>query len=180
MSLGERAFLWAIFACTSRQCNALGIALDELGQDECLQIEAERLAMRDEPPRDIGSVRALLTLALLQVGYQSWSKAWLHVRQAVYFAVDLRRTSPVAAYDEDKTRTILGCFILETLIAGQLGPRPYLRRSDVSSPSLRTSGIDEWETWHPSRHAESAPLDFSHERQLTQAIYRTLPTIFLR
>lgn len=161
---GERAFLWAIFAYTSHQCSALGIASDsseDLVQDDCrspqyLQMEAESLATWDQTQRDIGHVRAFLLLALLKVGCQCWSKAWSFVGQAVYLAIDLGYTSRTAGFDEDETRTVLGCFVLETLIAAKLGRRPYLRRSDMHSATLQTNGIDEWEVWQPSPLSKTA------------------------
>lgn len=50
-------------------------------------------------------------------------------------------------YDDNQSRTVCGCFILETLIAARLSRRPYLRRSDVRLTALEANGIEEWEPW---------------------------------
>lgn len=156
---GERKLLWAILAHTAQSSQSSAMSPpDDQGSQICNQLrdEAESLITNDQPERDIDDVRAFLLLALLHTGCKSWAKAWQYVGQAVYLAVDLGHIARRAGlshgmYDDNRSRTVLGCFVLETLIAARLNRRPYLRRSDICLTALEPNGIEEWEPWQPHR-----------------------------
>jgi len=164
---GERAFLWAVFAYTSHQCNASGIKFDTLRDTEQGYFSSQKLYSRAlsliplEPPvYESGHVRALLILGLLNIGRASWTSAWLLVGRAVYIIMDLRiiqhktqgyATDVFTSIDDGQKRAALGCFLLDTLISARLGRRPYLKRSDFRSIGLiQVDGNEEWEAWQSS------------------------------
>lgn len=163
---GERKLLWAMLAQAAQSCQSPAMSLDDDQEGQIcnrLRDEAESLITNDQPERDLDDVRAFLILALLHIGCRSWAKAWLYVGQAVYLAVDLGHIARRAGlshgmYDDDRSRTVLGCFVLETLIAARLNRRPYLRRSDICLTALEPNGIEEWEPWQPHRGLTVASL----------------------
>ncbi|KAF8861462.1 hypothetical protein BDZ45DRAFT_740236 [Acephala macrosclerotiorum] len=171
VTLGERAFLWAVFAYTSHQCS---IAQSDVPthSSEALCTFAKNLLPVDAAIYEIGHVRSLLLLALLRIGSASWAAAWVLVGQAVYSAIDLRLfpqkahssvNIPFHSLDDGQKRTAMGCFLLDTFVSAQLARRPHLKRSDLQLVGLpQVDGNEEWEPWHSSTIGNS-----QNERSIT-------------
>jgi hypothetical protein len=167
LAAGDCAYLWAIFAYSSYQCDAASIPMDyppdstkvRPSSPHLLSV-AESLIPLDPLGFKPGHIRALLLLSLLKMGQNAWTSAWVFVGRAIYMAIDLgiipqevgkSSSKNDILLDDGQKRTALGCFALDTLIAAHLGRRPYLRKSDLPLIGLlQTDGIEEWEPWQSS------------------------------
>ncbi|CZR53573.1 uncharacterized protein PAC_03452 [Phialocephala subalpina] len=175
---GERAFLWAVFAYASRQC---GNAELQAGgrtshSSETLYTFAKSMIPLHAALYELGHVRSLLLLALVQIGATSWSSAWVLVGQAVYIAIDLQlipqkvpgsASNSPSTLDDGQKRTAMGCFVLDTLISAMLGRRPHLEQSDLRMIGLpQMDGNEEWEPWRASTDGDSQdqPSLLTHRR----------------
>ncbi|KAH8670681.1 hypothetical protein BGZ61DRAFT_592091 [Ilyonectria robusta] len=158
LSRGDCAFLWAVLGYLSHQSDRLNVPTDSSPNQRYTQrlcTIAKDLISDEEEEYQLGHVRALLVLALLQVDRGSWDSAWVVVGRAVSIATCLGvlpmalRQAPIRT-DDGARRVLLGCFILETQIASRLRRRPYFQRSDIQSIGLlQTDGMEEWEAWQP-------------------------------
>ncbi|KIW04200.1 uncharacterized protein PV09_04508 [Verruconis gallopava] len=155
---GDLAFLWAVFAYSTRQNeseSAFGV------ESDCENIAFSLIYSRSQS-YGFGHVRALLLLTLLKVATESWSAAWVLLGQALYLATDLgiisrhRDGSGLSTYQnqlEDSQRRLFhGCFILDTLISTHLKRQSLLTWSDLQSVGpIDIEGLEEWEPWKPPR-----------------------------
>ncbi|KAH6989654.1 hypothetical protein BKA56DRAFT_514199 [Ilyonectria sp. MPI-CAGE-AT-0026] len=158
LSRGDCAFLWAVLGYLSHQSDRLNDPTDSSPNQHYTQrlcTTAKDLISDEEEEYQLGHVRALLVLALLQVDRGSWDSAWVVVGRAVSIATCLGvlpmalRQAPIRT-DDGARRVLLGCFILETQIASRLRRRPYFQRSDIQAIGLlQTDGMEEWEAWQP-------------------------------
>ncbi|KAL6400184.1 4-hydroxyphenylpyruvate [Ilyonectria robusta] len=158
LSRGDCAFLWAVLGYLSHQSDRFNDPTDSSPNQRYTQrlcTTAKDLISDEEEEYQLGHVRALLVLALLQVDRGSWDSAWVVVGRAVSIATCLGvlpmavRQAPIRT-DDGARRVLLGCFILETQIASRLRRRPYFQRSDIQVIGLlQTDGMEEWEAWLP-------------------------------
>lgn len=159
LSRGDCAFLWAVLGYLSHQSDRLNEDPTDSSPNQRytqrLCTTAKDLISDEEEEYQLGHVRALLVLALLQVDRGSWDSAWVVVGRAVSIATCLGilpmtlRQAPVRT-DDGARRVLLGCFILETQIASRLRRRPYFQRSDIQAIGLlQMDGMEEWEAWQP-------------------------------
>lgn len=175
-SLGDRAFLWAVLAFSHQQSRCLDSGTNRKSPPSPTAVESHRIY--DEAYRfildgdrvnhhQLGHVQALLLLALYHMDRRCWDTAWLFVGKAVYLAVYLAQVklaprqqegqpsmlspSPTHRISDSTRRVLLGCFVLETLVAARLGKRTYFRSTDVGQVGLlQVDSIEEWEQWRPN------------------------------
>ncbi|POR31402.1 4-hydroxyphenylpyruvate [Tolypocladium paradoxum] len=163
---GDVAFLWAVLAYSSHETDGENTLHDQnlsgQGLSQAFYAKAMDLVADEHAGLELGHVRALLVLALLQVHRGKHLAAWLAVGRAVYAASSLNilpcksRSTP-AHHNEGTRRTLLGCFALDALMASQLGTRPYYQHSDIAAIGLLpTDGMEEWEPWCPSTQSDKA------------------------
>ncbi|KAJ5794072.1 hypothetical protein N7457_000671 [Penicillium paradoxum] len=161
---GEHAALWAVLALASLQ-DASILATRQISEPVESQMEpsklyttARRLIPPDSGPYEFGHVQALLILGLVKLGQQEWTGSWMLIGQAVRVAhiLNLGRSSPLSApntLDQAKQpgrakHVFLGCFILETLIAGLTSRCPSLRKADLARiGNIDEDGLEEWHPW---------------------------------
>ncbi|KAH7084139.1 hypothetical protein FB567DRAFT_76034 [Paraphoma chrysanthemicola] len=102
---------------------------------------------------EIGHVRALLILTLIDIACGNQDQAWISIGSAIFHVTVLvkpylRQERPTKDLDEGIRRTLLCCMSLDCLVAAWIGLRPYFTRSDiVSIGPLLTDGLEEWEPW---------------------------------
>lgn len=152
----DNAFLWATLAYSSLHNDKIEAARGSFDQNrpvtQNIHQTAKRLVLLESGKYEMGHIRALLMLALLDIASDSWTAAWITIGRAVYAATSMellgRPGQAQRSLDEGVKRTLLGCIALETLIASRLNFRPYFRQSDIQrlGPS-QTDGIEEWEPW---------------------------------
>lgn len=148
MSKGDLAFLWAILAYSSNQVEDQRIR----NSVEPFRIRAADLLAETLEECNLGHVRTYIVLAILQLDRGNRSTAWLAIGQATYVAttVLLSDTSKNnnTQIDEGTKRTLLCCFVLDTLIASWVNSRPYFQRTDLKRIGvLPTDSMEEWEPW---------------------------------
>ncbi|KZL78447.1 C6 transcription factor [Colletotrichum tofieldiae] len=148
MSKSDLAFLWAILACASQHDENQRVR-DSV---EAFRVRAANLLAENLEQHDIGHVRTFLVLTILQLHCGNRSNAWLAVGQATYAATTiLFSDTPEDSHrqiDEGTKRTLLCCFVLDTLIASWVNSRPYFQRADLTKIGmLSTDSTEEWEPW---------------------------------
>ncbi|ROV93667.1 hypothetical protein VPNG_08874 [Cytospora leucostoma] len=153
----SHAELWAALALASYQDASSGIstiryASTGLNQspDELYNI-ARRLIPSEEGAFDIQHARALLLLALINIGKGKESCAWIQVGLAHRIAVDI---SEHLRLDESSSRrataVLMGCCILDTLISVHRGGILSLETAViVEGMSISEDSLDEWQPWAP-------------------------------
>lgn len=159
---GNHAAMWAILALTSFQ-DASASRNDEtrgshnyLLPDELYTL-ARNLIPSETGNFEIGHIQALLILTLVKLGQQDWTAAWILIGQAIRMSSVLALDQPGIAESEAvsgaklnsrRKHVFLGCFVLETLLASQIGRLPELRKEHVTSVGfLDEDGLDEWHPW---------------------------------
>jgi len=158
---GDHAALWAAMAYGKFQHrtinnipHAQGPVADMVWTAERVYAHARSLIPNEEGVLQLGHVQALLILALANLGIDQPGRAWSLVGQAVRIALDLRldhpSDDPLAAL-KSKSRNkhvLLGCFLLDTIIAARLGRRPHLRADDADRVgAVEEDGLEEWDPW---------------------------------
>lgn len=115
---------------------------------------------------DIGHVRALLIMTLINIACGNQKQAWISIgvtscHIAVLARPQLRQERPSSDLDEGVKRTILCCMALDSLVAAWNGVRPYFTRADiVSIGPLLTDGLEEWEPWKSHEPSDHSALGF--------------------
>ncbi|KAK7738364.1 hypothetical protein SLS53_006175 [Cytospora paraplurivora] len=153
----SHAELWAALALASYQDASSGIstvrhASTGLHQspDDLYDI-ARRQVPSEEGAFDIQHARALLLLALVNIGKGKESSAWIQVGLAHRIAVDI---SEHLRLDEPSstraTAVLMGCCILDTLISVHRGGILSLQAAViVEGMSISEDSLDEWQPWAP-------------------------------
>jgi hypothetical protein len=147
----DHAELWSIMALASIQerstrQQSVPTNVDILGI-------AESLVYPVVEDADVGHIGALLTLALVNIALQRLSLAWLllgrAIRAGLWLELDHSRQTSVPSQAADRLRgLVLGCFVVETVLAAQLGAVPNLRTDFIQSLGLiPEEGLDEWQPW---------------------------------
>ncbi|KAL4809489.1 quinic acid utilization activator [Aspergillus unguis] len=156
---GDQAALWAVLAFASIQQASISATRqldvsDDQPNPKQLYAKARSLIPPESGSYQTGHVQALLILSLIKLGQQNWGSAWMLIGQAVRIAQSLGLNSPpTTSANDDKTagrskHVFLGCFVLETLVAAQLGQVPSLRKSDLTKVGLiNEDGLEEWHPW---------------------------------
>ncbi|THC98785.1 hypothetical protein EYZ11_001764 [Aspergillus tanneri] len=159
---GDHAALCAVLALASIQeasisaTRQLPKAAGEQPDPNQLYMTARSLIPGENGVHEIGHAQALLILSLVKLGQQDWAAAWILVGQAIRISQCLGLDHPPylatdAADEAPATRSkhvILGCFVLETLVALQTGQVPSLRRSDLATIGpINEDGLEEWHPW---------------------------------
>ncbi|KFY30421.1 hypothetical protein V493_01915 [Pseudogymnoascus sp. VKM F-4281 (FW-2241)] len=149
---GDLAVLWAVLAHADHQKRAINpyTTINGLDNDwtvDRLYEESKVNIPPEEGDFELGHVQALLILTLLNIGQGRWSGAWLLIGKAVRIAIELGFNH---ATDKKclNAHVLLGCFILDTLVALHLSRIPQLRVSDIRHVgSIDEDGLDEWNPW---------------------------------
>lgn len=152
---GAHAELWAVFAVAAHQDFAWAAAGGHWHSSEQAPDDIYRTA-RDLIPLEngtfeIGHINALLLLAQISLGRQDLTAAWILTGMAVRIALrlGLQRFSPPSK-SRRQTHAIMGCFILDSLVAAMLNSTPHLRSADMTATiSAPESDLDEWQPWNP-------------------------------
>lgn len=157
---GEHATLWAVLTLASFQRTSQ--------QDPGHLFAMAKSLVPTESGYDIGHVQTLLILALVKLGQRDWSAAWTLVGRAISIARYLELDS--GKIPGRSKHVFLACFILDTLVATQLGIRPSLHKEDLAEVSpVGEDGLEEWQPWGGQLHSTQSRLD-SFERGPLRAL----------
>lgn len=121
-----------------------------LSPDE-IYVIARRLVPSEEGDFEIQHARALLLLALINVGKGKKTCAWILVGLAHRIALDV---SELHTNDERSSRrataVLMGCYILDTLISVHRRGMPSLETAGIiEGMSIPEDNLDEWQPWAP-------------------------------
>lgn len=152
------AELWAAMALAAYQdaasttSDAVASETPSLWPDEIYSI-ARRLVPTEEGDFEIQHARALLLLALINVGKGKKTCAWILVGLAHRIALDV---SELCHNDERSSRrataVLMGCYILDTLISVHRRGMPSLETAGIiEGMSVPEDNLDEWQPWAPCK-----------------------------
>lgn len=151
------AELWAAMALASYQdtssitASATGTAEEPSLPSDIVYNIARRLVPSEEGDFEIQHARALLLLALINIGKGKKTCAWILVGLAHRIALDV---SELHSGDERSSRrataVLMGCYILDTLISVHRRGMPSLETAGiVEGMSIPEDNLDEWQPWAP-------------------------------
>lgn len=152
----ELACLWAIFAYSKQQRAQLPSDSDNSPSVDEMRSAARSLIPCEQGPFTIEHVQALLIIVLLDIGLGKWTSAWMLLGFAVsaYLDVTSARGNVVndaatAGQQDQRTGTLQGCFVLDSVISMHLIRSPHLRTEHLEGVKfLDEDGIEEWEPWN--------------------------------
>ncbi|KAJ9649715.1 hypothetical protein H2199_000494 [Coniosporium tulheliwenetii] len=151
---GAHAELWSILALASFQDVSLssGEAMSDTKASDIYDI-ARSLIPTEEGSFQIGHVKALLLLSLVNMGSTNDDIAWLLVGQAARIAIllglDKSETTTTTSTPAAKHQHVfLGCFVVDSMISARLGRSPLVSRKQVHDIGLLPEeGLEEWQPW---------------------------------
>lgn len=151
-------------------------ALQHLPRPDRSTVETYRSLARELVPSerrvyDLGHVKALILLALIDIDDEKWQSAWFLIGHAVRMVIDLgllgtSNTSGSisrAISDQKANHVLLSCFILDRALGSRLGRPAHLTPSHISISTISEEGLDEWSPWQD-------PLNRSTYRQPVRAL----------
>jgi Fungal Zn(2)-Cys(6) binuclear cluster domain/Fungal specific transcription factor domain len=141
---GAYAELWSVLAIASFQIqygNNSEHSTPPLAKQ--MMNFAQNLIPSDSAVFEKGHASSLLLLALINVGIDEFSSAWITVGRAIRITLLLRQKSGSLGLKA----LLLGCFVLETFLSVHLNTIPHLKQQDISGELLDEEGLDEWQPW---------------------------------
>ncbi|KAK4547736.1 hypothetical protein LTR36_000694 [Oleoguttula mirabilis] len=170
---GEYAELWSILALAAAQIPNK----DLNSESERYRDVARSLIPSERSTYELGHVKAMIVLAVLEINRQQWMAAWMHVGLAVRVIVVLtsarmaagsasqlqleQRTGDMAPHPalsaaEIKTSQSerfkhigLSAYVLESAVASRIGAPSHLQPDQVNALGLLDEdGLEEWSPWH--------------------------------
>jgi hypothetical protein len=151
MASGDHAELWSILALASlqdgsRASNSTGISNDRTTFSSARIYDIARsLIPLELGTFELGHVKALLILALVNLSQSYPEAAWLLVGHA---------SRIMASFEQSNLRqtgrfphVFAGCFLLDNLISMQLRRRPYFKTSDIERVGKVFEDSEEWQPW---------------------------------
>jgi hypothetical protein len=163
---GDRAFLKAVLAFSAYHGESPPVqraSADNLGSVDATTVCGTIGTMIPNKIEavEIGHVRALLIMTLVNMYSENPKQAWVSIGSAtrvltIMVKPFLRQEKPPRDLDEGTKRTALCCMALDSLVAAWVGLPPYFDDVDISSIGrLPTEGLEEWEPWIPSTAPEA-------------------------
>lgn len=151
---GDHAALWAILSYTvSQSCVDNEEASNLLANTRTYYSIARSLIPPENARYELGHVQAILLLALVDIGLEEWTAAWLMSGKAARMAIsmDLGAMTDTMRRSEDlrlSKAVFLGCFLIDSLLSFRLSRRPCMHPRDLSSIGLlEEDGLEEWNSW---------------------------------
>ncbi|KAJ0122539.1 quinic acid utilization activator [Diaporthe amygdali] len=151
------AELWAAMALASYQnvssakLSAHSNSVDAKYSPDKLYNIARSLVPSEEGQFEIQHARALLLLALISVGKGQKTCAWILVGLAHRIALDVSEAHlGDERFSRRVTATLMGCYILDTLIFVHRRGMPSLETAGIlEGMSIPEDNLDEWQPWAP-------------------------------
>lgn len=163
---GDRAFLKAVLAFAAYHAESRPVerasGADGLGSVHATAVCGAIAIMIPNKIEavEIGHVRALLIMTLVNMYSGNPKQAWVSIGSATHaltITVNsfLRQEKSPRDLDEGARRTVLCCMALDSLVAAWVGLPPYFDDADILGIGrLPTEGLEEWEPWIPSTASE--------------------------
>lgn len=173
---GSHAELWSILAVASTyepsDTSATAHTNQGIMTPKQLYDTARSLIPHELGSFELGHVKALLNLAIFSVAQSLTEAAWFLVGCASRVLESVDRASLIPS--TRRMHVFGGCLVLDSMLALQLGRRPYFRKSDIEQLGrIDEDGLEEWQPWSggPSTTQSRTPLlAFSSFRHLLDAV----------
>lgn len=151
---GVHAELWSVLAVGSLHGQSSGGSVDQSKPSsmmpEQLYGTARSLVPSELGTFDIGHIKALLNLAVYNMTQSLPEAAWLLVGCAARILEVMDQSKLVSS--PRRNHAYSGCFLLDSMLALQLGRRPYFRRHDLELlGKIDEDGLEEWHVLPISR-----------------------------
>ncbi|KAH7380104.1 hypothetical protein BKA66DRAFT_571181 [Pyrenochaeta sp. MPI-SDFR-AT-0127] len=148
---GTHAELWSVLAVGSLYGQS---SVGSTAQSKALSIESDQLyeTARSLVPNELGSfdlghIKALLNLAVYNMTQVLPEAAWLLVGCAARILEVMDQSKLINS--PRRNHAFSGCFLLDSMLALQLGRRPYFRRHDLELlGEINEDGLEEWQPWN--------------------------------
>ncbi|KAF2803850.1 uncharacterized protein BDZ99DRAFT_511955 [Mytilinidion resinicola] len=154
---GEHAELWSVLTLASIQENSTLNESPSQAESPTRSVEdlykiARNLIPNEDGIFELGHVKALILLALVNLGQDKIEIAWLQIGHAsrLLLCLEKRLSSPNThtSLNSRLKHVFAGCFVLDTIISAQLGLPFYLKGSDMGRRGpVDEEGLDEWHPW---------------------------------
>lgn len=120
---------------------------------------------------DLGHVKALLNLTIFSIAQSLTEAAWFLVGCASRVLEIVDHVSLIPS--TRRMHVFGGCFVLDSMLALQLGRRPYFRKCDIEQLGrIDEDGLEEWQPW--SGGSNTASLQQSRTPLLAFSSFRHL------
>lgn len=143
---GDHAELWSVMAVAS--------SISSQQQDTSLTTsqlydKARSLVPKERGDFSLGHVKALLNLAIIDIGRSALDAAWLLVGHASRILEILDPT--VLVFDVRHKHVFHSCFILDSILAMNFDHSPHFKPEDaMRHGNIDEDGLDEWQPWNGS------------------------------
>lgn len=150
---GDHAALWAILSYTISQSKGnLRDGTAPLSKAKDFYSISRMLIPSEKENYELGHIQALLLLALVNIGLEDWTAAWLLSGQAVRMALSMGLGLPAnnqRSDDEKQGKAVfLGCFVIDSLLSFRLNRNPCISSNDLPPVGrLEEDGLEEWNSW---------------------------------
>jgi hypothetical protein len=145
---GDCSELWSILTVASHQYYD---EADGLLDPEKLYSTTRSLIPTDSELCGLGHVKALLNLAMVNIGRGQFETAWLLVGAAtrILKVIEHSSSTPIPR----SKHLLASCFLLDASLSLQLGGK-QVHRSDTER--AEEDGLEEWQPWVQPSHSPSA------------------------
>jgi hypothetical protein len=153
---GSHAELWSILAVASvhEPSNTSSTSHPAQGSMTPKQLydTARCLIPHELGAFDLGHVKALLNLAIFSIAQSLTEAAWFLVGCASRVLENVDQVSLIPS--TRRMHVFGGCLVLDSMLALQLGRRPYFRKSDIEQLGrIDEDGLEEWQPWSGGSNA---------------------------
>lgn len=135
------AELWSIMA----------LALLQTGAEDSVACRGiAKSLIPNEHGFQLGHIKALLILGLIEVMQRAWLSAWLGIGSAIRLLshFTLGKGTSTTLFEGRTKHTLLAAFVLERAVASQTGAITHIRPADIQHVGfLIEDGLEEWSPW---------------------------------
>jgi hypothetical protein len=159
----EHAELWSIMAFSAARVGAV-----EVSAAYCREV-AKALVPADTGYQ-LGHIKALLILGLVDIVNGVWLTAWLAIGSAVRLLTHLTsKKGSSTRLNEGRTKhTFLAAYLLESTVASRTGASVHLRSEDIRRTGLLIEdGLEEWAPWSDPTAGTASILQKSPARTIS-------------
>ncbi|KAF2687187.1 hypothetical protein K458DRAFT_361723 [Lentithecium fluviatile CBS 122367] len=151
---GDHAELWSVLVVAAYQARLERPETEAQPDIEWMYGITRGLIPTESGSFHIGHVKAILNLAVVNIGLGKPEVAWLLVGSASRLIIVIERSMQLPS--PRWKHVVAGCYLLDTFLSLQLRGRPHLRRLNINA--IEEDGLEEWQPWTcPLNHSSVPP-----------------------